>query len=138
MCLSALFEQLTLIAQQGDRTDNVIPVASTDAERIGHLTERSEPGERELVESFLTRNADMVTLVDEAIRQVEQYMPDTGPHLALFSDPDTVDTEVLVCFVRTTEDVEAIEGAYERFRDEWWLDAKKPARGRFRVCLEFV
>lgn len=64
-----------------------------------------------MVESFLTRNADMVALVDEAIRQVEQYMPDTSPRLALFSDPDTVDTEVLVCFVRTAEDVEAVESA---------------------------
>lgn len=37
--VSDFYQLLTLLAQQRDRTDNVIPVTSADAERIGPLTE---------------------------------------------------------------------------------------------------
>jgi hypothetical protein len=85
----------------------------------------------------LNSNEYLIDLVDEALGRLRDHFPKAHLVLSIEDDPDSYEPEELVCFVRTEQDVEEAEAAYDKFRDEWWLDAKRLAKGRFSIVVEY-
>jgi len=112
-----------------------IPLHSK-VERLAARCERPEPTR---LKTFLNSNAYLIDVVDEALRRLRIYYPQASAHfvLSVENDPDSYEPEKLVCFVRTQQGVDEAEAAYDKFRDEWWLDAMELAEDRFSIVVEY-
>jgi hypothetical protein len=105
--------------------------------KVERLAARCECPEPTRLRTFLNSNEYLIDLVDEALGRLRDHFPKAHLVLSIEDDPDSYEPEELVCFVRTEQDVEEAEAAYDKFRDEWWLDAKRLAKGRFSIVVEY-
>jgi hypothetical protein len=118
------------------RLDQSLPSISLHS-RVERLAARCKCPEPTRLRTFLNSNEYLIDLVDEALRRLRDHFPKAHLMLSIEDDPDSYEPEKLVCFVRTQQDVEEAEAAYDKFRDEWWLDAKGTAEGRFSIFVEY-
>ncbi len=105
--------------------------------QVKRLLARVRGADEARLGQFLRTKPHFLPLVDESLRRIRSHFPDATMFLAVEDDPDTPATEYLVCYIRTEQTVEEAEAAYDKFRDEWWLDAKRLADDCFTICVEY-
>lgn len=105
--------------------------------QVKRLMARIRCSESKRLDAFLNNNTYLLPIVDEALIQLRKYFPEEEMCLSIQDDPDSYNTENLICFVVTKQTVETAELAYDKFRNEWWLDAKGLAGDCFTICVEY-
>ncbi len=91
------------------------------------------------VRAFLEEHFDLIPLVESVGHKLEAYFPGTDFCLEVIDDPDDTDEKTyLACFVITELAPDDAEERYERFRDDWWLNAKSGTKSRLVICLEYI
>ena len=100
-------------------------------ERFYSFRERSD------VLGFLERCPFLVSLLLEAYRKIREYFPYSRIFLEVVTDPEAVGDSQLVVFIATNFDPDKADRRFERFDEDWWLDALYRAQGMLCMNLEF-
>ncbi|MSQ14691.1 MAG: hypothetical protein EXR50_02365 [Dehalococcoidia bacterium] len=86
------------------------------------------------VDRLLDKEPGLAVLVDEAIAQLINFIPDAHLRLEFLTDPDYEDGEQLFLGVSTRlQDDQALE-ALHRFDQEWWVNHVHRAHGL--LCID--
>ena len=99
-------------------------------ERLYTFRERSD------VLWFLERYPFLVPLLLEAYGKIGDYFPYSQVFLEVVTDPEAVGDYQLVVFIATNFDPDEADDRFERFDEDWWLDALDQAQGVLCINLE--
>lgn len=100
-------------------------------ERFYSFRERSD------VLGFLERCPFLVPLLLEIHGKIGAYFPYSQVVLEVVTDPEAVGDSQLVVFIATDFDPDKADERFERFDEDWWLDALDRAQGMLCINLEF-
>ena len=105
-------------------------LAAVDGASADRVVVIDRPG----VSRLLREQPELATVVNEAVDQLVNLIPDARLNLELLIDPDYGDGEQLLLGVSTgLQDGEALE-ALRRFDQEWWVHHVRRARGL--LCID--
>lgn len=93
--------------------------------------------ERAEVLWFLERYPFLVSLLLEAYGKIGDYFPYSQMFLEVVTDPEAINDHQLVIFIATNFDPDEADDRFERFDEDWWLDALDWAQGMLCINLEF-
>lgn len=93
--------------------------------------------ERSNVLGFLDRYPFLVPLLLEAYGKIGEYFPCSRIFLEVVTDPDAVGDSQLLVFIATDFDPDEADDKFERFDEDWWLDALDLTQGMLCINLEF-
>ena len=117
--------------------DMGVPIVRVHKPEIPLLERLYRFRERLDVLGFLERCPFLVSLLLKAYRKIREYFPYSRIFLEVVTDPEAVGDSQLVVFIATDFDPDEADERFERFDEDWWLDALDQAKGMLCINLEF-
>ncbi len=119
------------------RQDMDVPIVRVHQPEIPLLERLYRFRERLDVLGFLERYPFLIPLLLEAYGKIGEYFPYSQVFLEVVTDPEATNDYQLVLFIATNLDPDEADDRFERFDEDWWLDALDRAQGMLCINLEF-
>ena len=86
---------------------------------------------------FLQRYPFLVTLLQEAHRNIMKYFPGNSQvYLTVATDPEDLHTDQLVVSIATDLDPQQATNALDAFDEQWWWKSLRSTQGKLCITLE--